>query len=90
MFSGIEKVILVMAGLRVLSGFIEMCAGFLIYKLNHVEKALMVNAGLALIGPIILITSVTLGIVHLADKLSFSKLLFIGMGVLFILIGLKK
>jgi hypothetical protein len=90
MFSGIEKVILAMAGLRLISGLIEMLAGLLIYKLNDVEKALLVNAGLAMIGPIFLITSVTLGIVHLADKLTLSKLLLIGLGVLLVLVGIKK
>jgi uncharacterized membrane protein len=90
MFIVIEKVILAMAGLRIFSGLLEVTAGLLILKFNHVEKALMINAALAIIGPIIFITSMSLGIIHLADKLSYSKLLFIGLGVGFILLGLRK
>jgi hypothetical protein len=90
MFSMVEKVILAMAGLRVVSGLIEIIAGLLILKFNQVDKALMVNAMLAVIGPIILITSMSLGIFNLADKISYSKLLFIALGVGFILLGLKK
>jgi uncharacterized membrane protein len=90
MFLLFEKVILAMAGLRIFSGLLEMTAGLLILKFNSVEKALMVNAFLAIVGPIIFITSMSLGIIHLAEKLSYSKLLFIGLGVGFILLGLKK
>ncbi len=79
-----------MAGLRLFSGTLEILAGFLILKFNSIEKALMVNAILAIAGPIIFISSMTIGIIHIADKLSFSKLLFIGLGVGFVLIGLKK
>jgi hypothetical protein len=85
-----EKIILAMAGLRIFSGLIEVTAGLLILKFNQVEKALMVNAILAVVGPIIFITSMSLGIIHLADKISYSKLLFVGLGVGFILLGLKK
>lgn len=90
MFAVVEKVILAMAGLRIFSGLIELTAGLLIFKLNSVEKAVMVNAFLAIIGPVIFITSMTLGIIHMADKMSFSKLLFIGLGVGFIFLGIRK
>ncbi|WP_202076676.1 YqhV family protein [Caldalkalibacillus salinus] len=90
MFSGIEKIILTLAGLRLLSGLIEMTAGLLILKFNQVEKALMVNATLAIVGPIVFISSVSLGLIHLADKVSYSKLGLIGLGVGIILYGLKK
>lgn len=90
MFTLFEKVILAMAGLRIFSGLIEVTAGLLILKFNDVEKALMVNAALVIIGPIIFITSMSLGIIHLADKLSYSKLVFIGLGVGFILLGLRR
>lgn len=90
MFIIIEKVILAMAGLRIFSGLLEMTAGLLILKFNNVEKALMINAALAIIGPIIFISSMSLGIIHLADKLPYTKLMFIGLGVVFILLGLRK
>jgi SNF family Na+-dependent transporter len=90
MFSMIEKVILVMAGLRIFSGLIEVTAGLLIYKFNNVEKALMFNASLAIVGPIIFITSMSLGLFHLADKISYSKLCLIGLGIGCIILGLRK
>lgn len=48
MFTLFEKVILAMAGLRIFSGLLEVTAGLLILKFNQVEKALMVNAVLAI------------------------------------------
>lgn len=90
MFIFIDKIILAMAGLRLFSGLLEMSVGFLILKMNSVEKAMMLNAMLAIVGPIIFITSMALGIIHLADKVSMSKLILIGIGVGFILLGLKK
>src|SRR5690625_2416617 len=90
MFGYLERVILVMAGLRLFSGIVELTAGFLILKFNHVQKALAINAILAVIGPLIFITSMAVGIVHIADKMSYSKLLLISVGVGFILLGLKK
>ncbi|UCZ55158.1 YqhV family protein [Bacillus shivajii] len=90
MFHLIEKVILILAGMRIFSGMLELTAGFLILKFNSVEKAMMVNAFLAIAGPIIFITSMTLGVLHLTDKLSFTKMLLIMIGVGFILLGLKK
>lgn len=90
MFFVIEKVILVMAGLRIISGTIEFLSGLLILKFNSVEKALVINSLLAIIGPIFFITSMTLGIIHIADKVSYSKLVLIGLGVSFILVGLRK
>lgn len=90
MFAGLTKIIIVLGSLRLISGMIEMLAGLLILKFNDVEKAVMVNATLAIVGPIIFITSMGLGLWHLSDKLSYSKLLLIGSGVCLILIGLKK
>lgn len=90
MLSMFEKVILAMAGLRIFSGLLELTVGFLILRFNQVEKAMLLNAGLAIVGPIIFIASMTLGILHIADKVSYSKLLLIGLGVGFILLGLRK
>ncbi len=86
----IDKVIIAMAGLRLLSGFIEMMAGLLILKLNSVEKAMLVNAFLASIGPSVLLISMTLGVISLAGKMPYSKLLLIGMGVCLIFLGVRK
>lgn len=86
--SGIETTVLSMAGLRFLSAFIELTAAVLMLLSNDVRKAIAINASLAVVGPIIMITTMAIGLVHLSGELSFSKLLFIAMGVGLILFGI--
>lgn len=90
MFSIIQKTIIAMALLRVLSGTIEIFAAFLIYQFNDVEKALLINGSLSLIGPVILILSMSVGLYSLADDLPIKKLTLIVLGVALILYGVKK
>ncbi|WP_110111286.1 YqhV family protein [Bacillus sp. CGMCC 1.16541] len=82
--------VLTMACLRFVSSFIELTVAILILLNNDVKKALMFNGLLALVGPFIMIASFTIGLVSVADQLSFAKLAFIVLGVLFILIGIFK
>lgn len=86
----IENAVLGMVILRMISGFIEITAATLMLKFNAIDKAIMINAALAIVGPIILITTTSIGLIGMADKLSFSKLLIISSGVLLILIGLRR
>ncbi|WNF37817.1 YqhV family protein [Bacillaceae bacterium IKA-2] len=86
----IETAVLSMVILRMISGVIEITAATLMLKYNAVDKALMINAALAIVGPIILITTMSIGLIGVAEKLSISKLLLIGCGVLLILIGLRR
>lgn len=86
----ISKIVFSMAMLRVLSGSIELIAAFLIYRYNNVEKALVINSSLALVGPLIFMSITTLGLVGITDKLSFGKLAWIGVGVTCLLIGIMK
>ncbi|OIJ16042.1 hypothetical protein BKP35_03410 [Anaerobacillus arseniciselenatis] len=88
--AALETAVLGMVILRLISGLIEITAATLMLKFNTVDKALMINAALAIVGPIILITTMSIGLIGMADKLSFSKLLLIGCGVLLILIGLRR
>lgn len=88
--ANIETAVLGMVILRMISGVIEITGATLMLKFNTVDKALMVNAALAVFGPIILITTMSIGLIGVADKISFSKLLIIGCGVLLILIGLRR
>jgi putative exporter of polyketide antibiotics len=90
MFQFLEKAVLGMALLRIISGCIEISAALLMMKFNTVEKALMVNSSLAIIGPLILITTTTIGVTGLADNISLMKLIWIFLGVSFILIGVKS
>ncbi|RFU67686.1 DUF2619 domain-containing protein [Peribacillus saganii] len=89
MFVVFEKALLLMVVLRLISGSIEIFAAGLMLKLNDVEKALIVNSSLALVGPIILITTTTIGLSGLSEKLSISKAVCIFTGVSLILLGIK-
>ncbi|AWI14182.1 YqhV family protein [Caldifermentibacillus hisashii] len=85
-----EKAILGMAFLRIFSGSLEILVALIILKLNNVEKALVVNSSLALIGPLILITTTSIGLIGMADKISFTKIIWVFIGIAFILYGVKS
>ncbi|WP_017727002.1 YqhV family protein [Halalkalibacterium ligniniphilum] len=89
-FVSIEVALLIMVGLRILSGLIEISAAGLMLRLNSIEKAVAINAGLALVGPIIFISSISIGLLSMADRLSFTKICLIGAGVVLILLGIRK
>lgn len=90
MFSILEKAIIGMSLLRMLSGSIEIIVAFLILKSNSIEKALVLNTSLALVGPIILILTTTIGLFGIAEKISFAKIIWIFSGVACILYGIKS
>lgn len=85
----LKKAIILMALLRVISGSIEIMAAYLMVHFNDVEKALVINGTLSLIGPFILMISIAIGLYDLADKLSIQKLFWIILGVGCILYGVK-
>jgi len=85
-----DKAAMSMAVLRILSGCLELTAAIVMIRLNNVEKALVVNSMLALVGPMVLISTTAIGLVGLADKLSPSKLLWIMAGVACLLIGILR
>lgn len=86
----LNKIVLSMASLRLMSGTIEIIAALIILRLNQIDKALMVNSGLALVGPLVLLATTTIGLVGLADKLSFGKMMWVLVGVSRIFIGILK
>lgn len=86
----LEKAVIGMASLRLLSGMIEVTAALFMLKYNQVEKALLINSMLALVGPFILITTTAIGLVGIADRMPISKIVWILAGVGCILIGLRK
>jgi putative exporter of polyketide antibiotics len=86
----INKIVLAMASLRLMSGGIEMLAALVMLRLNQVDKALVVNSSLALVGPLVLLTTTAVGLAGLADRLSPSKLAWIAAGVTCLLIGILK
>jgi putative exporter of polyketide antibiotics len=86
----INKIVLAMATLRLMSGGIEMLAALVMLRLNQVDKALVVNSSLALVGPFVLLTTTAVGLAGLADRLSPSKLAWVAAGVTCLLIGILK
>lgn len=86
----INKFVMSMASLRLLSGSIEIIAAVLMLRVMQVDKALLINSGLAFVGPMVLLTTTTIGLVGMADKLSFGKMLWIFIGVSCIFIGILK
>jgi putative exporter of polyketide antibiotics len=89
-FQLFEKAILGMAFLRIFSGGIEIFVALMILKHNDIEKALVLNSSLALIGPLILITTTTIGLFGIAEKISYTKLIWIFAGVACIIYGVKS
>lgn len=85
-----DKAAFSMALLRVLSGSIEITAAIVMLRLNDVEKALAVNSMLALVGPLVLISTTAIGLVGIADKLSPAKFVWILAGVGCLLIGILR
>ncbi len=90
MFYLFDKAVLGMAVLRLISGSIEVTAGLLMLKLNQIDKALIINSSLALVGPVILIATTTIGLMGIADKISFTRIFFVLIGIGFILYGVKN
>jgi hypothetical protein len=85
-----DKFVVGMASLRLMSGTIEIIAAVLMLRFMQVEKALLINSGLALVGPMVLLTTTTIGLVGMADKLSAGKMLWILAGVSCIFFGILK
>ncbi len=86
----ISKIVLSMAALRFISGTIELTAALLMLRHSTVERALLINSGLALVGPLILITTTAIGLSGLADKLSPMRFLWILVGVTCLFVGILK
>jgi hypothetical protein len=86
----LNKIVLSMASLRLMSGSLEIIAALLMIRFNQIEKALLVNSGLALLGPLVLLSTTTIGLVGIAEKLSYGKMLWVLVGVSCIFVGILK
>lgn len=75
--------------LRLLSGSIELTAAALMLKGNDLEKALTINTMLALVGPLVLIITTSIGVAGLSEKLSSLKIILLFSGIVLILISMK-
>jgi len=90
MFIVKNKIVVSMALTRVLSGLIELTGALLMLKFDRIESALKINACLAFVGPTVMITVTTLGLVGLAGKLPVGRIAMVFAGVTLIFMGLRK
>ncbi|USB34671.1 YqhV family protein [Paenibacillus sp. YPG26] len=86
----LDKFVASMATLRIISGTLEIIAAILMLKLGRIDKALAVNSALAFVGPTVLIVTTSLGLMGMADKLSWGKIGWVACGVICLLIGILK
>lgn len=84
-----DNILYGMAGLRFMSGSIEIIAALLMLYYGTVQKAVQINAGLAMVGPTVLILVTSLGLIGLADKLEFWRMAVVMGGVALILWGVR-
>lgn len=82
-----DPVIIAMSIVRFISSLIELTAAILFLKFQDIKIALRINAFLGLVGPLIFLVVSFLGIFNLIDRLPLKKLIFIFLGIIFILIG---
>lgn len=90
MFFLFDKIVFGMALLRFLSSTIEFSAALLMLRFNNVETAFKINATLALVGPTVMLTVTSLGLVGLAGKLPYSSMGIILLGVALIFYGINR
>lgn len=86
----IDKFVASIAGLRIVSGCLEITAAIIMLVMNEPGRALAINTLLALVGPLILITTTTIGLLGIADRLNWTKIAWIGAGVACLLMGMMK
>lgn len=90
MFSVIDKIVYGMAAVRLISAAIEFTAAMLMLKFGRVETAFKINSVLAIVGPTVLFTVTSLGLIGLAGKVSLNGIVIIIIGVALIFIGLSR
>ncbi|EQB95088.1 MULTISPECIES: YqhV family protein [Geobacillus] len=86
----IDPSVMAMASMRMVSAFIELSAALLMLVFNDVKKALAVNAALAVVGPTVMMVTMAIGLLSLADELSFSRLGLVALGIALILFAIYK
>ena len=89
MVTFIEKALLFIIILRLISGSIELTAAALMFKFNDLEKAFYINTMLALVGPVVLIVTTGLALLGLAEKISMTRIICLFAGISLILFSLK-
>lgn len=86
----IEKALIIIIALRLISGSVEITAAALMFKFNDLEKAFYINTLLALVGPVILIVTTGIALLGLAERISLTRIICLFCGIFLILISLKS
>lgn len=76
--------------LRLIGGSLELTIAILILYFNDPRKSLALNGMLAMVGPVILISTMAIGVAGVAQELPLSKFIFVAIGVSCILYGVLK
>ena len=84
---GLDAYVASMMLLRLGSALMELTGASLMAYFNRIDAAVRINALMGLIGPLILISATTVGVVGMAGELSWSRILFVFVGVGLILYG---
>lgn len=90
LLSMFEWSVLSMGALRLFGGSMELIIAILILYFNDPKKALALNGMLAMVGPVILISTMVIGLAGVASELPLSKFIFVAIGVGCILFGVFK
>ncbi|MGX9133329.1 YqhV family protein [Rummeliibacillus sp. JY-2-4R] len=84
-----DKSLLMMVILRIMSGSLEVTAALFMLKFNSLEKAFYINTMLALVGPTVLIVTTAIALFGLADKISIPRMICLFAGITLILVSLN-
>ena len=84
-----EKALIVIIALRLISGSIELTAATLMFKFNDLEKAFYINTLLALVGPVILIVTTGIALLGLAEKISLTRAICLFSGIFLIIFSMR-
>ena len=77
--------------IRFLSAIMELTGAFLMWRFYRLDTAIRINGFLGLVGPIILTSTMLLGIAGLAaTRVPVAKIVWIGLGVACILWGTTR
>lgn len=85
-----EWSVLSMAVIRFIGGSIEMVIAIFMLYFNDPKTSLALNSMISISGSTILILTMSIGVVGVAQDLPLSKFLFVAIGVSFILYGVFK
>ncbi len=87
MFGGVNRSVLAMGLLRILSGLLEIAGALLCMRYNRVSVSLRVNSLLGLAGPLFFLAVGAIGLVSVSSSLRPVKMLLLALGILLVLWG---